>query len=117
MLHRLLLGFTIFWVLSFRDTCRCGGGLVTLGPPLNDEIVAVLFKLSVDTGTVLVLDGDLFGELAFQGLRLDYQLSLLIFSRLAGVLHKFIHGCHVLGEKLRTRLAHVSVETRERLRI
>lgn len=64
-----------------------------------------------------MLDGDLFGELAFQGLRLDNQLSLLIFGRLASVLHEFIHCRHVLHKQLRTRLPHVREETRERLRV
>ena len=59
-----------------RRWLRC---LATLDPPLDDEDVAIFLELSEEIRAILELDGDLLSELALESLRLNSQLSLLIF--------------------------------------
>lgn len=112
LLSQLILGLRVFRILGLWCCSSCCSCLITLVPPLDDELLAVFLELSENVRTLLILYGDLACKLTFKRLRLHCQLSLLIFGRLIGLLDEFIDRCHVCHQELLTGLAHVSVETR-----
>ena len=109
----LLLGW-ILWVLSLGLLCRCLRRwlrcLATLDPPLDDEDVAIFLELSEEIRAILELDGDLLCELALESLRLNSQLSLLIFCWFVRLLHPLLYRLHILNEQFWAWVPHVREE-------